>query len=78
MMVKVIVPEGVCPGQRFVVSAGGAESGVLAQIGAELLCDQLTTALAPCGLAGLGWAISVCHRPSNRRPCDIGRALSAR
>ena len=23
-------------------------------------------------------AIDVCHRPSNRRPCDIGRALSAR
>ena len=39
-------------------SAGGAAEGVLAQIGAELMCDQLSTALAPCGLAGLGWSVS--------------------
>ena len=41
-----------------VVTSGGPVSSVLSQIGAELLCDQLTTPLAPCGLAGLGWSVS--------------------
>ena len=40
------------------LSDGSPERGVLSQIGAELMCDQLTTALAPCGFAGLGWSVS--------------------
>lgn len=65
-----------------------ARAAVLSQLAMDLLSDELATALAPCGLAGLGWSVGA-HQGglliqasgySQRVPrlsTDLARALAA-